>query len=191
MQEEVPLVYEVADNSEFQVDDDPSLLELMVDDMKASRAFYHPTRYWRGYTIKIIELFLKVGLRDFRRSKERVLNSFGCLDANPQFEVINIVNDKTDATQNALSILNSAVDIRNILWDNGAPVGPGLLTVKNFFSMSERLADAKALEVGLKPISELSISRFGNPYGFIIDGSHRTFRSFYYFTINSNYTFMV
>ena len=39
MREEIPTVYEVANNSDFQVDDDPSLLELMVDDMEASRAF--------------------------------------------------------------------------------------------------------------------------------------------------------
>ena len=31
MRKEVPTVYEVADNSEFQVDDDASLLELMVE----------------------------------------------------------------------------------------------------------------------------------------------------------------
>ena len=30
-----------------------------------------------------------------------------------------------------------------ILWEQGVPVGPGGLTVSNFFSMSERLADAK------------------------------------------------
>ena len=36
MRKEVPTVYEVADNSEFQVDDDASLLELMVDDMELS-----------------------------------------------------------------------------------------------------------------------------------------------------------
>ena len=47
--------------------------------------------------------------------------------------------------------------------------------------MSERLADAKAMEVGLKPLSELSISRYGNPLGYIKNETHHTFRSIYYF----------
>ena len=62
--------YEVADNSEFQLDDDASLLELMVDDMEASGAFYRPTKYWKGYTAAIIELFRKVGLRDYTVGRE-------------------------------------------------------------------------------------------------------------------------
>ncbi len=47
--------------------------------------------------------------------------------------------------------------------------------------MSERLADAKAMDVGLKPLSELSISRYGNPLGYIKNETHHTFRSIYYF----------
>ena len=87
MREEVLTEYEVANNSEFQVDDDPSLLQLMVADMEASGAFYRPTKYWKGYTAAIIELFRKVGLRDFRRSKERVLSSFGCVDTIPELQL--------------------------------------------------------------------------------------------------------
>ena len=60
MREEIPTVYEVANNSDFQVDDDPSLLELMVDDMEASRAFYQPTKYWKGYTQQSLTCFEKL-----------------------------------------------------------------------------------------------------------------------------------
>ena len=48
MREEVLTEYEVANNSEFQVDDDPSLLQLMVADMEASGAFYRPLCHWPG-----------------------------------------------------------------------------------------------------------------------------------------------
>ena len=47
--------------------------------------------------------------------------------------------------------------------------------------MSRRLADTKAMEVGLKPLSELSISRYGNPLGYIKNENHHTFQSIYYF----------
>ena len=181
MREEVPTVYEVANNSDFQVDDDPSLLELMVDDMEASRAFYRPTKYWKGYTAAIIELFQKVGLRDFRRSKERVLASFGCVDRIPERQLSAFLNQSKNLPKDRLEVIDPYMEFANSLWQQGVPVGPGGLTVANFFSISERLADAKALKVGLKPFSELSISRFGNPDGFIKDGSHRTFRSIYYF----------
>ena len=181
MRKEVPTVYEVADNSEFQVDDDASLLELMVDDMEASGAFYRPTKYWKGYTAAIIELFRKVGLRDFRRSKERVLATFGCVDTIPELQLSTFLNRSKNLTQEQLKNIEPYMEFANSLWEQGVPVGPGGLTVANFFSMSERLADAKALKVGLKPFTELSISRFGNPYGFIKDESHRTFRSIYYF----------
>ena len=181
MRKEVPTVYEVADNSEFQVDDDASLLELMVDDMEASGAFYRPTKYWKGYTAAIIELFRKVGLRDFRRSKERVLATFGCVDTIPELQLSTFLNRSKNLTQEQLKNIEPYMEFANSLWEQGVPVGPGGLAVANFFSMSERLADAKALEVGLKPFTELSISRFGNPDGFIKEESHRTFRSIYYF----------
>lgn len=181
MREEVPTVYDVADNSEFQVDDDASLLELMVDDMEASGAFYRPTKYWKNYTAAIIELFRKVGLRDFRRSKDKVLATFGCVDTIPELQLSAFLNRSKNLTQDQLKNIEPYMEFANSLWEQGVPVGPGGLAVANFFSMSERLADAKALKVGLKPFTELSISRFGNPYGFIKEESHRTFRSIYYF----------
>ena len=181
MREGIQTVYEVANNSDFQVDDDPSLLELMVDDMESSRAFYQPTKYWKGYTAAIIDLFRKVGLRDFRRSKERVLSSFGCLDTIPDLQLSTFLNRSKNLTQDQLKNIEPYMEFANSLWEQGVPVGPAGLNVSNFFSMSERLADAKAEKVGIKLFSELSISRFGNPDGFIKDGSHRTFRSIYYF----------
>ncbi len=83
MTEDLPLTYELADNSHFQIDDDLSLLHLMVNDMEASEAMYQPTKYWKEYTYKVTELIRKIGLHDFRRSTEEVLSSFGCLDTAP------------------------------------------------------------------------------------------------------------
>ncbi len=175
------MTYEVADNSEFQIDDDISLLDLMIADMEASSALYQPTRYWKGYTSEVIELIRKGGLHDFRRSKERVLASFGCVDIAPKFQFEDIPDYISDDEKNTRRVLSSALQVANDFWERGINVGPGGLTLPDYFLMCERLADVKAGAVGLRPMSELSISRFGNPFGYNKDGLFRTFRSIYYF----------
>ena len=89
---DLPLTYELADNSNFQIDDDLSLLNLMINDMEKSGALYQPTKYWKEYTYEVTELIRKVGLHDFRRSNERVLSSFGCLDTAPLLQFSNFLN---------------------------------------------------------------------------------------------------
>ena len=181
MTEDLPLTYELADNSNFQLDDDLSLLNLMVSDMGESGPLYQPTKYWKEYTNKVSELIKKIGLHDFRRSNERVLSSFGCLDTGPPLHYSTLLNGTKNLDKHTKDFLDPAFKIANSLWESGEPVGPNGLTIKNFFLMSKRLADAKAMEVGLKPLSELSISRYGNPFGYIKNDSHHTFRSIYYF----------
>ena len=181
MTEDLPLTYELADNSDFQIDDDLSLLDLMISDMEKSGALYQPTKYWKEYTYKVTELIRKVGLHDFRRSNEEFLSSFGCLDTAPSLQFSNFLNRSTNLEKHTNDFLDPAFKVANSLWESGTPVGPDGLTIKNFFLMSKRLANAKAMEVGLKPLSELSISRYGNPFGYIKNDSHHTFRSIYYF----------
>ena len=181
MTKDLPLPYELADNSNFQIDDDLSLLSLMVSDMESSSALYQPTKYWTEYTFEVIELIRKVGLHDFRRSNERVLSSFGCLDTAPSFHFFTFLDNTNYLEEHTKEFLGPTFKVANSLWESGVPVGPDGLTIKNFFLMSERLADAKAMEVGLKPLSELSISRYGNPLGYIKNETHHTFRSIYYF----------
>ena len=177
----IDLPYELADNSSFQIDDDLSLLNLMVSDMESSSALYQPTKYWTEYTYEVIELIRKVGLHDFRRSNEKVLSSFGCLDTAPSFHFFTFLDNTNYLEEHTKEFLGPAFKGANSLWESGVPVGPNGLTIKNFFLMSKRLADAKAMEVGLKPLSELSISRYGNPLGYIKNETHHTFRSIYYF----------
>ena len=179
--EEVLKIYEVANNSEFQLDDDYSLLDLMIKDMEASHILYQPTTYWKKYTMEAVELLRKVGLRDFRRSEERVLSSFGCLDKIPELHFSAFLKSSKNLTEDSFEQIDPFMEFANSLWEQDVPVGPGGLTVSNFFSMCERLADAKALETGVEPFSSLSISKYGNPFGFTKQGLHTTFRSIYYF----------
>ena len=149
--------------------------------MEKSGALYQPTKYWKEYTYEVTELIREVGLHDFRRSNERVLSSFACLDTAPLLQFSNFLNGSNNLEEHTRKFLDPAFEVANSLWASGTPVGPVGLTIKNFYLMSERLADAKAIEVGLKPLSELSISRYGNPFGYIKNDTHHTFRSIYYF----------
>ena len=120
----IDLPYELADNSNFQIDDDLSLLNLMVSDMESSSALYQPTKYWTEYTYEVIELIRKVGLHDFRRSNEKVLSRFGCLDTAPSFHFFTFLDNTNYLEEHTKKFLGPTFKIANSLWESGVPVGP-------------------------------------------------------------------
>ena len=113
MTEDIPSTYELADNSDFQIDDDLSPLNLMIIDMEESDALYQPTKYWREYTYKITELIRRVGLHDFRRSNEKVLSSFGCLDTAPSLQFSNFLNRGNKLEEYTRDYLDPAFQVAN------------------------------------------------------------------------------
>ena len=131
--EEVLKIHEVANNSEFQLDDDYSLLDLMIKDMETSDILYQPTTYWKKYTAEAVELLRKAGLRDFRRSEERVLSSFGCLDKIPELHFSAFLKSSKNLPEGSLEQIDPFMEFANSLWEQDVPVGPGGLTVSNFF----------------------------------------------------------
>ena len=135
---DLPLTYELADNSNFQIDDDLSLLNLMISDMEKSGALYQPTKYWKEYTYKVTELIRKVGLHDFRRRNEKVLSWFGCLDTAPSLHESTLLESTKNLEKHTKDFLDPAFRIANSLWESGNPVGLDGLIIKNFFLMSER-----------------------------------------------------
>ena len=52
MTEDLPLTYELADNSDFQIDDDLSLLNLMVSDMGSQGLCINQLNIGRSIPIK-------------------------------------------------------------------------------------------------------------------------------------------
>ena len=124
MTEDLPLTYELADNSDFQIDDDLSLLNLMISDMEKSGALYQPTKYWKEYTYKVTELIRKIGLHDFRRSNEEVLSSFGCLDTAPSLYFSTMLNNTNYFEAHTRDLLGPAFKVANSLWESGTPVAP-------------------------------------------------------------------
>ena len=52
-----------------QLEDDPGLFELMMEELKNSKKVYQPTNYWSKYINETIRLIREEGLNEFRRQK--------------------------------------------------------------------------------------------------------------------------
>lgn len=63
-----------------QVEDDPSLLDLMLADNQAAPTIYQPTNFWSVYAAKFLPELRTMGLHDFRRRPNSVLQSFGAAE---------------------------------------------------------------------------------------------------------------
>ena len=67
-------------NDGLQVIDDPALLEKMLEDQEKCDNFYKPTNYWAYYENQFLPELRRYGLKDFRRHRASVVNSFGATD---------------------------------------------------------------------------------------------------------------
>jgi len=167
----------LAESSAYQVDDDPALLDLMLRDMNSSDRLYQPTNYWARYCDLVVEEIRANGLRDFRRRNAEILSRFGAIDMPPAFAV----PDRGGMDQGTWDLFNAVVGGMTELWNQGAHVGPGMISVAEFFTMCRTIADTKAATAGITPASQLSFSRHGNPVGFESDGRHASFGALYYY----------
>ena len=64
----------------IQVDDDPSLLDLMLSDSRLAPGCYQTTNYWQFMERKLMPELRAAGLKDFRRRHRSPLHSFGASD---------------------------------------------------------------------------------------------------------------
>jgi len=55
----------------------------MLNDTKNSPKLYQPTKYWHNYEKKFLPELKRLGLKDFRRRKNSIFQSFGSMDIDP------------------------------------------------------------------------------------------------------------
>ncbi|MBM4372889.1 MAG: putative sugar O-methyltransferase [Deltaproteobacteria bacterium] len=67
----------------MQITDDPELLELMLSDLESADPLYRPGNYWEIKTGPLVEDLRSHGLRDIRRRRTPVLQSFGVGELGP------------------------------------------------------------------------------------------------------------
>lgn len=70
------------------IQDDISLMELMIDDLKKAPEIYRPTVYWARFQEEIAEELRQKGLKDFRRRKGSHLDRFGAVDVDPVWDFL-------------------------------------------------------------------------------------------------------
>ena len=66
-----------------QVSDEPHILTHMMRITENADILLRPTNYWSNYRNRFLRELRKHGLKDFRRRKDSVLESFGAVDIDP------------------------------------------------------------------------------------------------------------
>ena len=165
--------------AQHQVADDPALLELMLDDLRIAPRTYQPGNYWANYERLLVPELRRVGLRDFRRRRQSVVNSFGAADFTPLSAALNLHPTQRDAdprTRLKRLLLATAERVspasRALGALSGAYVGASLQGVRR---LVYEYATWYGRTNGAKPPSSFSASTAGNPEDvFTFDGQTYT-----------------
>jgi len=142
-------------NGGLQVADDPALLKQMLDDQDKCDNLYKPTNYWAHYEKQFLPELRRYGLRDFRRRRASVLNSFGATDLklNAQIEFQPRIRGRSKVTK----YLNTVFSELPFVSLTGSPINFDDVTLY-FYSRVKAKFDALKLNLDMCPTS-----RFGNP----------------------------
>ncbi len=143
--------------SVVQVQDKIDLLYQMMDDMEKADECYNPTNYWAFYERKFIPELEKKGLKDFRRRKKSVLQSFGAIDLWPYAEPA--YTGKVRGFNRFVKILFKVLQKCGVKLNlDYNPEG----TTKYYLQQVKNKFEKYSLD-----ISKCSMSRNGNPEGFV------------------------
>lgn len=166
----------VNDNTPYQLDDDPELLDLMVSDMKNAEEVYQPTNYWSDSVMETIDDLKKSGLTNLRRRTTGAFASFGATEPMPE-----IFNNMTSKNPNLAAVISQLFRVLNGNILRNLPILPLYLTLGDLYAVMEDLCQSKAIGIWVKSMNGLEASRFGNPYGFESEGCFRTASLYYYY----------
>ena len=150
-------------NNVEQVKDDPELLKLMMKDSSTQSELYRPTKYWANYEKSFMPELLSLGLKDFRRRKNSILNTFGATDLSP-FSISTRFNTSSLVRSFLLNLFKIKLKIKKM--QKGIQ-----LDSDEFYSSNDsdinyscyQLAKSYGEEMGAKPVQEFEASIVGNP----------------------------
>lgn len=139
-----------------QVVDDEHLLAQMMADMSGADALYRPTNYWQFYETVFLPELRRKGLRDFRRRRHSVLESFGATDP---------LIRGTVTFRNSFRGMNKLSEvIENVLWHNPFLPVKGLTTTKHEWIAAYFWAYVKRkFEQANLVLEDCPMSLVGNP----------------------------
>jgi len=148
------------------IEDDPDLLEEMLNDMYSAPKIYQPTNYWKNYERILVPELRKKGLKDFRRRKNSLLTTFGASDLDP---INGLLLSRTKffpirkgrLLRRILRFFFRFNSFEKIVKEGAANYhGMDLDSLKKLFYKS---AEMYGKHNNAKPISDLKISTIGSP----------------------------
>lgn len=168
-----------------QVNDDPELLEQMLNDAGSIPDIFKTTNYWSAYERLFVSELRSEGLKNFRCRRSSVLQSFGAVDLLPwsQYLYPNPIYKIGFKTRLINSLLGPLMGLKSIqrLANYVAFVTIGT-TLEDIRILCYEFAKSYGENVGAKSICELEASLYGNPEDlFQINGKNYTMSTIYYY----------
>ncbi len=169
----------------MQIIDRPEILKLMLGELEKAPDIYKPTNYWYLHQQVFIKELNKIGLKDFRKRKYSILETFGATDLDFKYGQIDLKSNKyfNNRYVRALPFWDSVISFLNKKLNQYFPIIPSYNI--NFMELKEILYErvnllAKASKA--KPLSSFSASLIGNPEdAFIVSGKNYTLTILYYY----------
>ena len=168
-------------NTSRQLNDDPGLLDLMLEDSRNADPIYRPTQYWQFQEDLQAPTLRSNGLRDIRHSPQNIFKGFGGTDRYPSFfSVFGPLRNNLQSSpefENLNGLLNQLIEE----WPEEKWL-PYELSLRNIREAAYRLAKYYGLSRQARSIDNLQSSLAGNPSDvFTIDGRPYTYRDLYYY----------
>lgn len=141
-----------------QVEDDPALLERILENTANADPLYRPTNYWEVYSKTFVPELRKIGLHDFRSRKYGILRSFGAADIFPR-PVVHVRLPRGGGLLGRL--LTKAFEVLPFVSLNIEGIIPEEIPIY-FYNILKKDFEKKGLD-----ISRCQSNRIGNPSGVI------------------------
>ena len=159
--------------------DDPDLLEAMLEDMRRAHPLYQPTQYWQYYFDPTVAYLKKHGLNKFRSESGGILSTFGATDLHPLRTCANayahLEEDKLRLHQ-FLDVLEVAAQFPDL------NILPFDLSLNDLDMTAYRISALQGKACGAQPLEMAEASLVGDPeYYFTVEGRTYTHSFLFYY----------
>lgn len=156
-----------------QLEDDPKLFELMMEELKNSPQMYQPTNYWSKYINETIRLIREERLKDFRRQKWGYFRSFGASDFASTSEYQRTLLRRANVSEADKKLIIDYLEFTAKHRD--LPVLPFNMAWQEIDQLAARSADLTGRVSGALPITQIEPDPVGNPlHDFAYEGKTYT-----------------
>ncbi len=152
--------------------DDQELLKLMIEDTGNAPNIYKPTNYWAVCEKSFLPELEKLGLRDFRRRKNSIQQSFGATDLfrpPPQIDLRKSRMFNNRITRR-IPLWSRFLSLQNGLLNRVFPVSCETYEAGESDQLLYEFARLYGEKVGAKPVYQFKASLIGNPEHVIMVG---------------------